>query len=175
MIKKNLLKLKYPILLLISVGVIAISFYFRAELASLGKWGLLGIFLINIIGSATLFIPAPAIATVVAGGVVFNPLLVAVVAALGSAIGDMIGFVLGRSGEEILFKKKSFKYNLTKDLFKQFGGIAIIIFSFVPNPFFDGIGIIAGIFAFSPKKFFIYTLLGRFFRNLLLAYLGSSF
>lgn len=175
MIKKRLLEFKFPIIFLLSAGVIFLSFYFRAELAELGRWGLLGIFLINVLGSATLFIPAPAIATVVAGGIVFNPLLVAIVAALGSAIGDMIGFALGRSGKEFLFKKGSFKYNFTKDIFHKFGPGLIIFFALIPNPVFDAIGVFAGLFTYSPKKFFIYTLIGRFLRNLLLAFIGSSF
>ena len=175
MIKKRLLEYKFPILFLLSAGVILLSFYFRTELAGLGRWGLLGIFLVNILGSATLFIPAPGIATVVAGGIIFNPLLVAVVAAIGSAIGDMIGFALGRSGKEFLFKKGSFKYNFTKDMFHKFGPALIIFFALVPNPVFDAIGLFGGIFAYPPKKFFVYTLTGRFLRNLLLAFIGSSF
>ncbi len=175
MIKSKILKYKFPILFIISVLVIAASFYFRSELVAFGKWGLLGIFLVNVLGSATLFIPAPAIATVVAGGIIFNPLLVAIVAALGSAVGDMIGFALGRSGKEFLFKKGSFKYNLTRDLFHKFGPVLIILFSFIPNPVFDAVGVFAGIFAYPPVKFFAYTLVGRFLRNLLLAYLGASF
>lgn len=174
MIKKRLLELKFPIIFLLSAGVIFLSFYFRTELAGLGRWGLLGIFLINVFGSATIFIPAPAIATVLAGGIVFNPFLVAVVAALGSAIGDMIGFALGRSGKEFLIKKGSFKYSFTKDMFHKFGPVLIILFAMVPNPVFDAIGIFGGIFAYPPLKFFGYTLIGRFLRNLLLAYIGSS-
>ena len=175
MIKKRLLEFKFPIIFLVSAGGIFLSFYFRSELLELGKWGLLGIFLVNVLGSATLFIPAPAIATVVAGAIIFNPLLVAVIAALGSAVGDMIGFALGHSGKELLLKKDSFKYKITKDLFHKFGPGFIIFFSFIPNPVFDAVGIIAGLFKYPPKKFFAYTLAGRFLRNLLLAFIGSSF
>ena len=175
MIKNKLLQFKFPLLFLVSLALIVLSFYFRSELSELGRWGLVGIFIINILGSATLFIPAPAIATVVAGGLVYNPFLVAVVAALGSGIGDMIGFVLGKSGKELLLKKGSFKYNLMKDLFHKFGPLFIVSFSFIPNPVFDAVGIFAGIFSYSPLKFFFYTIIGRFLRNLLLAYLGASF
>lgn len=175
MVKKILVKYKFLILFVFSSAIIGLSFLFQSQLAELGKWGLLGIFVLNILGSATLFIPAPAIATVVAGGLVYNPLLVAVIAAVGSAIGDMIGFGLGRSGKEFLFKKGSFKYNLTRDLFNQFGPLIIILFAFIPNPVFDAVGVFAGIFMYPPKKFFVYILIGRFLRNLLLAFIGSSF
>lgn len=175
MVKKLLVKYKFLILFLFSSAIIGLSFIFQSQLAQLGKWGLLGIFIINIVGSATLFIPAPAIATVVAGGLVYNPLLVAVIAAFGSSIGDMIGFGLGRSGKEFLIKKGSLKYDITQHLFKDFGPLVIILFALIPNPIFDAVGIIAGIFAYPPKRFFVYTLIGRFLRNLLLAFIGSSF
>ena len=173
--KNKNFKRNYLVLLIISLAFIFLSFYFRDELSHLKSLGLFGIFLVNIIGSATLFLPAPSIATVVAGGILYHPLIVAVIAALGSGIGDMIGYLLGHSGKEILFKRTSFWYTLFREVFHKFGALFIIIFSFIPNPFFDAVGIFAGIFSYSPVKFFVYVLIGRFLRNLLLAYLGASF
>lgn len=175
MLKTNQQKLKYILLFLTSILIIFLSFYFRDELSELGSLGLAGIFIVNIFGSATLFLPAPGIASVFAGGIVFNPLIVAIVASLGSAIGDMVGYLLGHSGKEILFKKNSFWYKVFKEVFHKWGGAFIIIFSFIPNPVFDAVGIFAGIFSFSPWKFFIYVLIGRFLRNILLALFGSAF
>lgn len=162
-------------MLLVSLALIGGSFYFRDELSHFSSLGLLGIFIVNIIGSATLFLPAPAIASVVAGGFLYNPISVAIVSALGSAIGDMVGFLLGHSGKEIFLKKNSFWYKILKDTFHRFGALFIIVFSFIPNPIFDAVGIFAGVFSYSPIKFFFYVLVGRFLRNLLLAYLGASF
>lgn len=174
MIKTNQQKLKYILLFVSSILIIFLSFYFRDQLASLGSFGIIGIFIVNIIGSATLFLPAPGIASVVAGGIVFNPLLVAIVASLGSAIGDMIGYILGHSGKEFLFKKNSFWYKVFKQVFHKWGAVFVIVFSFIPNPVFDAVGIFAGIFSYSPVKFFIYVLIGRFLRNIALALLGSA-
>lgn len=173
--KKRDIKLDSFLILILSVIIIGLSYYFRAELMRLGSFGLLGIFLVNIVGSATLFIPAPGIATVVAGGFLYNPLFVAIVAAVGSAIGDLVGYALGHSGKEVLFKKNSFWYGVFKQSFHRFGAAFIIIFSFIPNPVFDAVGLFAGIFHYSPYKFLLYVLIGRFLRNLLLAYAGSYF
>ncbi len=167
-------KRDYLILFFVSLGLIFLSFYFRDELAKLGSFGLLGIFLINLVGSITLFLPAPAIATVVAGGFLYNPLIVAVVAALGSAIGDFVGYILGRTGKEVLFKKNSFWYNIFKETFHKFGAIFIIFFAFIPNPVFDAVGVFAGLFSYSPVKFFVYVLIGRLLRNLVLAFFGHA-
>ena len=167
-------KRDYLILFFVSLGLISLSFYFRDDLAKLGSFGIVGIFLINLVSSITLFLPAPAIATVVAGGIVYNPLLVAIAAALGSSIGDFVSYILGRSGKEVLLKKNSFWYNIFKETFNKFGAIFIILFSFIPNPLFDAVGLVAGLFSYSPLKFFLYVLIGRFLRNLLLAYIGHA-
>lgn len=172
MVKNKHFKRNYFILFFVSLGLIFLSFYFRDELAKLGSFGILGIFLINLVSSITLFLPAPAIATVVAGGFLYNPLVVAIVSALGSAIGDFVGYILGKSGKEVLLKKNSFWYNIFKETFHKFGAIFIIVFSFIPNPLFDAVGLVAGLFSYSPRKFFMYVLIGRFLRNLFLAYGG---
>lgn len=172
MLKNSHFKRDYLVLLFVSIGLILLSYYFRDQLVHLGKFGILGIFLINLISSITLFLPAPAIATVVAGGFLYNPLIVALVAALGSAIGDFVGYLLGRSGKEVLLKKNSFWYNIFKETFHKFGVIFIILFSFIPNPIFDIVGLVAGLFSYSPARFFAYVFIGRLLRNLLLAYGG---
>jgi len=166
---------KHIFLLLTSIAIIFLSFYFRDEFLRLGSLGILGIFIINVIGSATLFLPAPGIASVIAGGIVFSPFIVAVVAALGSAIGDMVGYILGRSGKEVFLKKDSFWYTIFREIFHKYGFLFIVLFSFIPNPFFDAIGIVAGLFSYNPVRFFVYVLIGRFLRNLALAYLGAAF
>ncbi len=164
----------YLFTLLASIVLIALAFFFQARLFELKTLGLAGIFLINFFGSATIFLPAPAIASVVAGGVVYPPIAVAVVAAIGAAFGDMIGFFLGYSGKQIFIKKNHVWYMALKDIFQRFGGIIIFLFAFVPNPFFDGVGLFAGALAFSPRRFFVFLLAGRLLRNLFLAYLGSA-
>jgi membrane protein YqaA with SNARE-associated domain len=173
--KKQNLKVDSLIILGISIFIIGISFYFREELAKFSSLGLVGIFLINLIGSATVFVPAPGIATVVAGGFIYNPLFVAIVSALGSAIGDFVGYALGHSSKEILLKKHSFWYKIFKETFHKYAAVFIIFFAFIPNPLFDFVGLIAGIFHYSPRKFLVYILIGRFLRNLILAYSPSIF
>lgn len=167
-------KRNYLILFFFSLILIFLSFHFRGDLAKLGSFGIIGIFLINLISSITLFLPAPAIATVVAGGIIYNPLFVAIAAALGSTIGDFVSYILGRSGKEVLIKKNSFWFNIFKETFHKFGAIFIILFSLIPNPLFDAVGLVAGLFAYSPVKFFIYVFIGRFLRNLILAYIGHA-
>lgn len=158
-----------------SILVIVFTFVFQDKLAQFRTLGLLGIFFINLFSSVTIFLPAPGIATVVAGGALYNPILVGIVAGVGAAIGDMVSFILGRSGNEILLKKKEgSKFNVSREFFNKYAVIIIFIFAFIPNPFFDAIGIIAGAFTYPPKKFFLIMLSSRILRNLILAGIGAK-
>ncbi|HXS14966.1 MAG TPA: VTT domain-containing protein [Candidatus Saccharimonadales bacterium] len=164
----------YALSFLLSIGLIYLAFVFHGQLGQFHSWGIFGIFLINLFGSATLFVPAPAIATVIAGGAVYSPLLVAPAAAIGASLGDSLGFFLGNSGTHLVVKKgEAYWYNLLKKNFKKFGGLIIFLFAFIPNPFFDGIGILAGVSGYSFVRFFTIMLLGRLARDILLASLGA--
>ena len=160
---------------LAAVILVLLPFYFRDELANnLKSLGILGLFLINFFGNATVFLPAPAIASVVAAGSIYNPLIVTLVSSLGGTAGEMVGFVLGHSGKKIFVKKHHFLFLILMDLFKGYGTAIIFVVALIPNPFFDVIGILAGFLHYSPKKFFIVTFLGRIIRNLVLSYFGSK-
>lgn len=166
---------KHLITLLGAIFIIGMSIYFQNQLTQFKTLGLLGIFLINFIGNATFFLPGPAIATVVAGGVVYPAFSVAIAASLGAALGDMIGYVLGYAGKKLFIRDHHILYVVFRDLFHKYGTLAIFIFAIIPNPFFDIIGFLGGLSHFPPLKFFILLFLGRTIRNLLLASIGSLF
>ena len=92
------------LLLIISILIIAASYFFQEKLSQFSSLGLLGIFLINLLWSATIFLPAPAIITVIAGGIIYSPFLVALVATFGATLGDLLGFLLGISGKNVFLK-----------------------------------------------------------------------
>ncbi len=164
----------YLITFIISGFGIFLAFFFTDKLSQFKSLGLFGIFLINFFGSATIFLPAPAIVSVFAGGVVYGTIAVAIVAAIGASLGDMLGFLLGSSGKQMFLKKENVWYRMGREQFSRFGGLFVLLFAFIPNPLFDGIGIIAGALGYSPYRFFIFLFVGRFFRDLILAYFGSS-
>lgn len=152
-------------------------FIFQDFFAQAKSLGLIGIFLINAISNASFFIAGPGFISVIASGSIYPPILVALVASLGSATGDMLSFIVGLSGRNIINHKLSNKiwFKVLDDYFKKYGGWLLFIFALVPNPLFDSIGIFAGAFAYSPWKFFIIVFVGRLLRFFLLASLGASF
>lgn len=167
------MKKKYFFMFLVSAVFILLPFFLRDEFLRFKSYGLLGIFLINFLGNVTVFSPAPALASVIAGGSIYNPIAVAAVASLGAAAGDMIMFTLGYSGKAFFLTKHNLFFEISRDVFKSVGAIIIFIVALIPNPFFDVIGILAGFVRYKPAKFFVIMLAGRFARNLILAGFGS--
>lgn len=138
--------------------------------------GLFGIFVVNFVSSATFFVSAPAFLTIITGGNLYSSLLVAAIAALGACLGDMLGFAFGHSGRR-LTKKKLDKHPTIRFLEKHFhrhGALIIFVMAILPNPFFDAIGILAGVVNYPALKFFAIILLGRFLRYWVLAQFGSK-
>jgi membrane protein YqaA with SNARE-associated domain len=171
----RLLQKKSVVILCCSLLLVFLAIVFQQKLSEFTSLGLIGIFLINLFGSATLFLPAPAIASVVAGGVLYNPIFVALFSSLGSACGELVAYFVGISGRKVIIKKKDHKlYTVFFNLFHKFGSAAVFVFALVPNPFFDFFGILAGVFAVPLWRFFLLVFLARFLRDVLLASVGAK-
>jgi membrane protein YqaA with SNARE-associated domain len=167
----------YAIAIFISSILLSVVFFeYRDFFKNASSLGLLGLLIINFVSSATFFVSAPAFLTIIAGGNLYSPILVAAVAAIGACLGDMIGFLFGHSGRRLL-KKSLDRHRTIRFLEKHFhrhGGLIVFLLAIIPNPFFDAVGILAGVVNYPPQKFFIIMLLGRFLRYWSLSYLGSK-
>lgn len=151
-------------------------FIFRDFFKESTSLGLIGLFIINFVTNASFFVSAPAFLTVVAGGNLYPPILVALVSSLGATAGDTIGFAFGFAGHKLTkhrFEKKKW-FRVLEKHFKKHGNWLLFIFALIPNPVFDAIGLIAGIFAYPFFRFFLIVWLGRIIRYYLLAFFGST-
>jgi membrane protein YqaA with SNARE-associated domain len=135
-------------------------------------YGYMGVFLINLLGSATIFFPVPAFALTFALGVVLNPWLLGISAGLGSAIGELTGYLLGYGGQEAL-RKKHKKWLDKAHRFAEKRGMfaAVLLIAASPIPT-DIVGILAGVSKYDPKKFFIAMLIGKVIKYTLIAWAG---
>lgn len=160
-----------------SIILSAVFFMYRDFFKDASSLGLLGIFIINFVSSAGFFVSGPgSIITAIAGGNLYSPLLVAIIATLGACLGDMLGFAFGYSGRK-LAKKKLDRHKIIKILEKHFhrhGDIVVFMLAIIPNPFFDAVGILAGAVNYAPLKFFAIMFVGRFLRYWSLSYFGSK-
>jgi len=134
-------------------------------------FGFIGIFLATFLGSATLFFPVPNISTVFAGGVLFNPLGVALASGLGSTLGETTGYLAGVGGGSLGVDAR-WRATITGWISRNGMG-TIFLFALIPNPFFDLVGLASGYTRYPLYKFLLATLLGKTLRSLIIAYSGS--
>ena len=102
--------------LAIFLAITAASLLLSDSLASLGRYGYLGVFLASLIGSATIILPMPAFAVTFAmGGALPSPLLVGLAADLGAGLGELVGYLAGYGGRGIVENRESYDW-ITRQL-----------------------------------------------------------
>ncbi|MDW8325802.1 MAG: VTT domain-containing protein [Anaerolineales bacterium] len=165
------------------VGLLALSvlFYlFRDQVRLLQYFGYPGIFLLNLIASASIILPIPALPFVFgmaaletsAGVKAFSVFWLGVAAAIGSSIGELSGYAAGYSGRAVI--ERSPLYDRLHEWTERYGVAVIVILAFIPNPLFDMAGIAAGTLRMPLWKFFVATLAGKLVKMWLVAYAGAN-
>jgi membrane protein YqaA with SNARE-associated domain len=160
-------------MILASILISVVIIYFRNELAKLSSFGYLGIFLISILGSATLVIPSPTLVATYIGGSILNPIIVGLLSGLGTALGETTGYLAGLGGTEFIKENKN--YRRVEKWMNKSGFLTIFILGIIPNPLFDFAGIFSGATKYPFKKFMLATILGKTIRFIGIALLGNSF
>jgi len=131
----------------------------------------LGVFLISLLGSLSIFFPIPYTVVIFALGEQFEPLWIAVAAGIGSTVGEFSGYLLGVGGRKFISEKYKRKMDFLMRLFNKFGSITIFLFALTPLPD-DLLFIPLGVMRYSFLKAFIPALIGKFLMSLIVAYSG---
>lgn len=173
------MKVNKPLfILIIAIALLlpVFMYVYRDFFTQAQSLGLLGIFLINFTSNLSPF-PEPGFLSVIAGGTIYNPILVAAAASLGASAGDFVVFIIGYSGRKLTLERlrKKLLFRVLEDFFKRYGGYILFFASLIPNPFFDAFGLIGGIFGYPIWRFFMIMTLGRFIRFLFLAGIAARF
>ena len=158
--------------IIFAVALSIAIFVFRDQLRAVGNYGYLGIFLIALIGNATIVLPVPTIVTAFAGGSVFNPIVVGVISAAGATIGELTGYIAGRSGTAIVENQEV--YDRFERWMDSYGLLALFVLAAIPNPLFDVAGIIAGLSKMKVSTYLVVVCAGKIVKFLAIAYLGAS-
>ena len=173
---------KYDKLVSISVFVISIALsiavlFIPLNPEELRVYGYGGVFIVTLLGAATLFIPGPTMVATFIVGSLLNPILVALVAGLGSAIGETTGYAAGYASLALLAPQEK-NDTWYQRIFRWMGihpFLTIFLLDAIPNFVGDLAGLIAGRNKYSYLKFLLASFLGKTIRFGFSAYLGFGF
>jgi membrane protein YqaA with SNARE-associated domain len=130
------------------------------------------LFVTQMLVSATVFLPAPGVALAAAAGTFLHPFWVGLMAGLGSATGELSGYLLGYYGRRAVPTDTSRLWRLAERGFRRWGVVAIIVLALIPNPAFDALGILAGGLRYPITRFWLATAAGKILKFCWFSYLG---
>ncbi|MCI0784315.1 MAG: VTT domain-containing protein [Chloroflexi bacterium] len=154
-------------------------FYFSTDVSNLASYGYFGVFVISLVGAASILLPSPAVVSVLGGGALLNDFLgvpawfwVGIVAGLGEAIGEFSGYAAGYGGRVFIEDRPS--YARIRRWMERRGALTLFVMSTIPNPAFDLVGLTAGAVQMPMRRFFLSVLAGKTIKNMWLAGLASA-
>jgi membrane protein YqaA with SNARE-associated domain len=163
--------------LLLAAGIFALVGYFYVKNPdffkqdNIAKFGYAGVFIVSVFLNATIIVPVSNMTVILAMGATLPaPWLVGLIGGVGAVIGEMTGYIAGRSGRDLLAGNKV--YARVEKWVKKRGWIAIFFLSAFPL-FFDVVGIIAGALRMPLWEFALPTFAGRTITYTIVAYLGA--
>jgi uncharacterized membrane protein YdjX (TVP38/TMEM64 family) len=154
------------------IGVSVYLYLIRDQIQQLEGYGYPGIFLFNLLSSATLILPVPGVAVTSLMGAVFHPFWVAVAAGTGAALGELSGYLAGFSGQVVVQRTEI--ADRIEGWMRKYGEIAVLVLAIIPNPFFDIAGLMAGALRMKIWRFLLFCWLGKLVKMLIFAYAGAS-
>lgn len=162
---------KHVIGFIVSLLITLAIILFAPELRKFEQMGYLGVFLIVLLGNATLILPAPGLVFVfLLGGALPNPLLVGIAAGIGGTIGELTGYLAGFGLNGVVTHTRMYKK--TSKQIDTYGLWAIFFLALIPNPVFDIAGMIAGSVGIRWWKFLLAAGGGKLIKAIVTAYLG---
>lgn len=170
-------KLLSILILIVSVALSISVFFLPLNPDDLATYGYVGVFIVTLLGAATLFIPGPTMIATFAVGAMLNPMIVALVAGLGSAIGESTGYAAGHASRALISANER-SDTWYQRIFRWMGShpfLTIFILDAIPNLLGDIAGLIAGRNNYSYFKFLLASFLGKTIRFGISAYLGFRF
>lgn len=175
-------RLEYTLLIAVALLLTFFAlafFYFSTDISNLKSYGYVGLFLVNVIGAASILLPSPAAASVFGAGALLEDFLgipafiwVGLVAGLGEAVGEFSGYAAGYGGRIVVEKRP--EYERMHRWMDSHGTITMFLMSTIPNPLFDVAGLAAGAVQMPMKRFFVAVLAGKVIKDTWMAAAGAG-
>ena len=139
-----------------------------------GRWGYVGAFFISLVASATIVLPAPGIAIIIAMSTGLNPYTLGIIAGVGSAVGELTGYVAGRSGRAFVPEKQKRQVERLHTLTQKYGIVMLAVLAALPFPLFDFAGMVAGMLKMRVPAFLAGVSIGKSIKYIFLILLGMG-
>lgn len=140
-------------------------FLLRNHIKQVGDIGYWGLFLLCFLANSTVFLPAPSLMIAASCALIMNPFWVALFAALGSTMGEFIGYAFGTITNDLSPKFQRILEKLTCKIHNEI--VLVFLFAALPLPFFDIVGIYSGGTKMNLIRFFVACFSGKFLKLLI--------
>lgn len=174
----------------LSAGLLILPLFVDLSQERLSTFGYGGVFLANLLSTATVFVPVPGLtaagqALIIQQGGILNPVLVGILGGTGMALGEVTAYAAGAVGSEVVEEEQIQAPRLVRPLvvrviswvdwlMDHYGFVTLLVLSAIPNPAFELAGITAGAARMKFPRFMVAVLIGKNLRGLLLAFLGAN-
>ncbi len=140
------------------------------------QYGYAGVFFVSLIGAVSIFftVPDTAIVFALGGSLLFEPVWIAIAAAVGATLGEFTGYLLGFGSRKAMTRHFGKGIALFEKLLKRYGSLAIFAFAATPLPD-DLIFIPLGTMRYSIVKAFVPAFMGKLLMYLTVVYGGRFF
>jgi membrane protein YqaA with SNARE-associated domain len=146
----------------------------KIDIVQLRTYGLLGVFLASLISNATIALPVPGLAVTIgtAAALPNEWWLVALVAGVGEAMGEITGYLAGFGGRAVIENRQM--YSRLQYWMENHGMLTLFVLSAIPNPLIDLAGITAGASKYGFHKFFLACWMGKTVKTMLFAWAAAQ-
>lgn len=158
-------KIKKIVELFVFVLIIVLSiliFINKDKLQNVSSTSYLGLMGLCFLANSTVLLPAPSLMIAASCALILNSWLVAVFAALGSSLGEFVGYAFGTISKEISPRLQVLLDKLLSKIKNK--NLFVFILALLPLPLFDVVGIYSGGTKMNPIKFFFSCYIGKFIK-----------
>ncbi|MDH4300253.1 MAG: VTT domain-containing protein [Dehalococcoidia bacterium] len=150
--------------------------YFNIPLQGLASTAYLVVFGITLLCNAAVLIPVtyPHLTVMIAAAAYWDPFMVALVASVGGALGEITAYYAGYLGKRVARLENAPGYNRLVGWMERHGFWGILVVSFQPILPVDIAGLLAGASKLPLWKFLVPCWIGKLGKYLLACYLGAA-
>jgi membrane protein YqaA with SNARE-associated domain len=164
-----------PILTLVGTVVLTIALVLLPfDPSRFGTYGYGVLFVLTLLSSATVLLPSPALAAALQASKTLDPLTVGLVSGLAAGIGEITGYLAGKSGTEVTHLREGRLGRRIERYVARWGMLTVFILAAIPLPLIDLAGIAAGALGLPFWQFEVACIAGKTTRFLLIAFAGRA-